>query len=148
MCSVDIILKNAKFSGAARRQRPEARGRYSVSVTTAPPPRRPPKVQPPHQRPQTKLGGLGGLDSLLPSIFTGPPRGRGRGRSTVRRRRPKFIGPAKASDRQGNGDVRWGSVLSDLPQLRFERHPSVHKLFLNMWNKQNNFRQAFDTTLI
>ena len=104
------------ISGSVRRQGP-ARGRYSVSVTTAPPPppRRQPKAPaPPPQRPP-KLGGVS-LDSLLPSIFTGPPRGRGRSRSrsTVRRRRPKFIGPAKASDRQGSGDVRWGSVLSDV----------------------------------
>ena len=91
-------------SGSVRRQGP--RGRYSVSVTTAPPPpiRRQPKAPAPPQRPQ--LGGVS-LDSLLPALFTGP-RGRSRGRSTVRRRRPKYIGPAKASDRQGSGDVRWG----------------------------------------
>ena len=26
-------------------------------------------------------------------------------------------------------------------QLRFERHPSVHKLFLNMWGERNHSRQ-------
>ena len=81
------------------------KGRYSVSVTTKPPVKK-------HQR--QRSGGVS-LDSLLPAIFTGA---RERSRSTLvhRRRRPKFI-PApvqqpQASDRQGNGDVRYVSFFS------------------------------------
>ena len=31
----------------------------------------------------------------------------------------------------------WSVPLILRPQLRFERHPSVHKLYLNMWGERN-----------
>ena len=137
MMMLMIILMMIKMmmmimmSGSVRRKS-QAQGRYSVSVTTASPPLRR------HHKSASRGGVAGGvsLDSLLPAIFTGPPRGRGRGRSTVRRRRPKYqesakefqgdsrrpkyLGPVQASDRQGNGDVRWGSVLDDMAASQYE----------------------------
>ena len=32
-------------------------------------------------------------------------------------------------------------MVSEQSQLRYERHPSVHKLFLNMWGARNYSRQ-------
>ena len=99
-------------------------GRYTVSVTTQPPPRHPARAR--------EAGGGGGvsLDSLLPALFPAPapaprpppapstagrqPRGRGRGRTTVRRRRPKHV-QLQASDRHGSGDVRYVSFFSGGP---------------------------------
>ena len=72
---------------------PRPVGRYSVAVTT-----NPPRVRRPLQR------GVS-LDNLLPAIFTGQ-----RSRNTLRRRRPKYVQPA--SDRHGNGDVRYVSFFS------------------------------------
>ena len=37
----------------------------------------------------------------------------------------------------------WGESVTNKAQLRFERNPSVHKLFLNMWGEQNNGRHCF-----
>ena len=73
---------------------PHLKGRYSVAVTTAPPPARP-----------VRRGGGVSLDSLLPALFTS-----NRSRNTARRRRPKHLQPA--SDRHGNGDVRYVSFYS------------------------------------
>ena len=74
---------------------PRPAGRYSVAVTTKPPRAR---------RPQQRTGGVS-LDNLLPAIFTSQ-----RSRTTLRRRRPKYVQPA--SDRHGNGDVRYVSFFS------------------------------------
>jgi len=56
----------------------------------------------------------GALDGLIPNLFShkrDETRSRkSRGRSTVRRRRPKHVQPA--ADRQGNGDVRYVSFYS------------------------------------
>jgi len=56
----------------------------------------------------------GALDGLIPTLFShkrDETRSRkSRGRSTVRRRRPKHVQPA--ADRQGNGDVRYVSFYS------------------------------------
>jgi len=56
----------------------------------------------------------GALDGLIPALFShkrDENRSRkSRGRSTVRRRRPKHVQPA--ADRQGNGDVRYVSFYS------------------------------------
>ena len=35
----------------------------------------------------------------------------------------------------------WNAGVVYSPQLRFERHPSVHKVFLNIWGEQNHRRQ-------
>ena len=70
-------------------------GRYSVAVTT-----KPPRVR----RPLQRTGGVS-LDNLLPALFTSQ-----RSRNTLRRRRPKYVQPA--SDRHGNGDVRYVSFFS------------------------------------
>jgi len=66
-------------------------------------------------RPPRKVAkARGALDGLIPSLFShkrDETRSRkSRGRSTVRRRRPKHIQPA--ADRQGNGDVRYVSFFS------------------------------------
>ena len=74
---------------------PRPAGRYSVAVTTSPP-----RVR----RPLQRTGGVS-LDQILPAIFTSQ-----RSRNTLRRRRPKYVQPA--SDRHGNGDVRYVSFFS------------------------------------
>ena len=74
---------------------PRPAGRYSVAVTT-----KPPRVR----RPRQRTGGVS-LDNLLPAIFTSQ-----RSRNTLRRRRPKYV--QQASDRHGNGDVRYVSFFS------------------------------------
>lgn len=66
-------------------------------------------------RPPRKVAkARGALEGLIPSLFShkrDETRSRkSRGRSTVRRRRPKHIQPAV--DRQGNGDVRYVSFFS------------------------------------
>ena len=77
------------------------KGRYAVTVTTNSPPLR---------RHQSGGGGVS-LDKLLPALFTSK---RSRSRATIRRRRPKLIETPtdRASDRQGNGDVRYVSFFS------------------------------------
>jgi len=66
-------------------------------------------------RPPRKVAkARGALDGLIPTLFShkrDETRSRkSRGRSTVRRRRPKHVQPA--ADRQGNGDVRYVSFYS------------------------------------
>ena len=43
---------------------------------------------------------------------------------------------AKASDDCGGKMTPGHSLSAQSPRLRFERHPSVHKLFLNIWGEQ------------
>jgi len=82
-----------------------SKGRYTVQVTTKPPVRRPHRVT----SGGVEVAGVS-LDRLLPGLFTGH---RSRSRTTVRRRRPKFIEQRPvASDRQGSGDVRYVSFVS------------------------------------
>ena len=38
----------------------------------------------------------------------------------------------------------WGESVTNKAQIRFERHPRVHKLFLNIWSKQNHGRQCLE----
>ena len=82
-----------------------SKGRYTVQVTTKPPVRRPHRVT----SGGVEVAGVS-LDRLLPGLFTGH---RSRSRTTVRRRRPKYIEQRPvASDRQGSGDVRYVSFVS------------------------------------
>jgi len=80
-------------------------GRYSVAVTTNPPRLRRPQARGPAVPAVPVVGGGVSLDNLLPAIFTSQ-----RSRNTLRRRRPKYVQPA--SDRHGNGDVRYVSFFS------------------------------------
>ena len=102
--NVDFGKKLGKPSGGSRHRLAynevdtgEVRGgRYSVTVTT-----KTPRVRRPLQRER----GAVSLDTLLPALFTSQ-----RSRNTLRRRRPKHVQPA--SDRHGNGDVRYVSFFS------------------------------------
>ena len=104
--NVDFGKKLGKPSGGSRQRLgynevdtgQVSPGRYSVAVTT-----NPPRVRRPLQRgaPVSPVS----LDNLLPAIFTSQ-----RSRNTLRRRRPKYVQPA--SDRHGNGDVRYVSFFS------------------------------------
>ena len=40
-------------------------------------------------------------------------------------------------------DDKTGELYCPKAQLRFERHPIVHNLFLNMWCAQNHSRQSY-----
>ena len=93
-CSLVLPAGSAGQPVSVHKAPPQLKGRYSVAVTTAPPrARRPPR------------GGGVSLDNILPAIFTSQ-----RSRNTLRRRRPKYVQPA--SDRHGNGDVRYVSFFS------------------------------------
>jgi len=107
VASISSVAYNEVDTGNTRQKGPPSKkynGRYSVSVTTKPPKMRHHKAPPPPPPPPAVS-----LDNILPAIFTGT---RSRSRSTIRRRRPKYLAPAKASDRQGNGDVRYVSFFS------------------------------------